>query len=193
MLRFSALALTAALLAAAPAAAQDAPATDMGATKADAYFGVVGGYHDLSAGNDFGTVIDDEDVIGGVVAGFDVPVAGPVTIGLEGNFQVGAGPIEYEYGVAARLGYKFPSGGIAFVRGGYQWVNLDLGEATDLGLREGQIPAPDLAKDYLVGVGGEFALGDRFSFGGGQARLRIGVDTISFDSIRPTAGLILSF
>lgn len=190
MLRFSAIGLTlACALAAAPAAAQDTATTESGATVASAYIGVVGGYHDLGD-NELG---DDGGAIGGGVVGFDVPVSGPVTIGAEGNFQLGTGPIEYEYGVAARLGYKFPSGGMFYVRGGYQWVNIDLGKAFDLGLDEEDFPSgtPDVAKDYLVGVGGEFPLGSGFM--GRQARVRVGVDTVSFDSIRPTAGLILAF
>ena len=45
-----------------------------------------------------------------------------MVIGVEGNLHGGQGAIDFEYGAAARLGFKFPSGGIVYVRGGYQWV-----------------------------------------------------------------------
>lgn len=80
----------------------------------------------------------------------------------------------------------FPVGGngsLLFVKGGYQWVDLDLGNFVP-------VPAPGLDEndgDYIVGVGGDFALGE------GPARLRVGVDTIGFDSVRATAGVVFKF
>lgn len=179
MLRFSALALTAAVLAAAPAAAQDAPQA------ARPYVGMSGGFHELGD-NPFGK---DGGFIGGAVAGVDFSLSpdqatGPV-IGVEGNFHIGTGLIDSEYGAAARVGYRFPSGGLAYVRAGYQWVNLDVGEATDDILGENDVDDTD--GDYLVGVGGEFGSA------GGRTRFRIGVDTVSFDSVRPNAAVIFSF
>lgn len=179
MLRFSALGLTLAALAAAPAAAQDAPKS------AQPYVGVSGGYHDLGD-NPFGK---DGGFIGGVVAGVDVPLTaepvGPV-IGVEGNFHLGTSAIDSEYGAAARIGYRFPSGGLAYVRGGYQWVNIDVSKFTG-GIIGNNSGIDDTDSDYLVGVGGEFGAGS------GNTRFRVGVDTVSFDTWRPNAAVIFSF
>ena len=181
MFRFSALAVTADVLAAAPAAAQDAAP----APAARPYVGISGGYHDVFD-NPFGK---DGGAIGGVVAGVDFALApdqatGPV-VGVEGNFHLGTGAIDTEYGAAARIGYRFPSGGLAYVRGGYQWVNLDIGALTGDILDENDVD--DTGGDYLVGVGGEFGAQ------GGRTRFRIGVDTLKFDSWRPNAAVIFSF
>lgn len=177
MFRFSTLGVAAvALAAAAPAAAQDG-----GATVAKAYVGVVGGYHDLGNG---APGKNGGAIVGGVV-GFDVPLSGPVSIGVEGNAEYGFDAVDHEYGVAARLAYNFPSGGLAYVRGGYQWVNVDINQIAGVNLSGFDIP--DVAKDYLVGVGGELPLGKP------NLRLRVGIDTVSFDTIRPTAGIILGF
>lgn len=181
MLRFSALALAAAL-AAAPAAAQDAPAP----AESGAYVGLSGGYHDVFD-NDLG---DDGGAIGGVVAGVDFPLApgtnGTVVAGVEGNFHLGTGAIDSEYGVAGRVGYKFPSGGVFYVRGGYQWLNFDIKNISG-GLIGGDSGIDDEEGDYLVGVGGEFPVG------GARTRLRVGVDSVSFDTWRPNVAFIVGF
>lgn len=163
----------AALAISTGAAAQDAPT-------AQPYVGLSGGYHSLGVSG----VNDDDGAIYGVVAGVDVPVGETLTLGVEGNYHLGTNAIDSEYGVAARLG--FPVGGNGsqlFVKGGYQWVDLDLGNFAP-------VPAPgldDTDGDYIVGVGGEFGLGE------GPARLRVGVDTISFDTVRATAGVVFKF
>lgn len=169
------------LLAAAGAAAI-AFSTGAAAQEATAqpYVGLSGGYHSLGISG----VSDDDGAIYGVVAGVDVPVGETLTLGVEGNYHLGTNAIDSEYGVAARLG--FPVGGNGnqlFVKGGYQWVDLDLGNFAP-------VPAPgldDTDGDYIVGVGGEFGLGE------GPARLRVGVDTISFDTVRATAGVVFKF
>ena len=164
--------------------ATTAMAQDRDVPVATAYIGASAGYHDL--GSDVPG--DKGGVIAGGVIGFDVPVSGPVTLGVEGNFHLGTGAIDSEYGAAARLGYRFASGGIAYVRGGWQWVNIDIGNLAGVDLGDDDaLGISDTAQDYLVGIGGEFPLG------GSNVRLRAGIDTISFDSIRPTAGVILAF
>jgi opacity protein-like surface antigen len=179
MFRFSALALTAIIAVAAPAAAQDAP------QGARPYVGISGGYHDVFD-NPFGK---DGGAIGGVVAGVDFSLtpeqpSGPV-IGVEGNFHIGTGVIDTEYGAAARLGYRFPSGGLAYVRAGYQWLNVDVNKLS--GGLVGDDAINDTVDDYIVGVGGEF--GGQ----GGRTRFRVGVDTVSFDTLRPNAAIIFGF
>jgi outer membrane immunogenic protein len=119
-----------------------------------------------------------------VLAGVDVPVGKTLTLGVEGNYHLGTNAIDSEYGVAARLGFPIGATSQLFVKGGYQWVDFDLG--TVIG---GLVPAgsDDTDGDYLVGVGGEFGIGDS------PARIRVGVDTISFDTVRATAGVIFKF
>jgi hypothetical protein len=181
MIRITTLGLSAALVAfATPAVAQDAPAT------AQPYVGASAGYHDVFD-NPFG---DDGGAIIGGVAGVDVPLSGKSTgviAGVEANFHLGTGAVDADYGVAARLGYKFPSGGVAYVRGGWQWINIDVGNVTSGLFTADELGISDTDDDYLVGVGGEFPVGGR------DARLRIGVDTVSFDTWRPTAAFIIGF
>ena len=177
MFRSSPLALTIAIVAAAPAIAQDEP----GAPAAvDVYGGLSGGYHEISD-NDFG---DDGGLIGGPVLGIDVPVGQRLVLGVEGNFHLGTGLVDNEYGVAARAGLRLASGSVLYVRGGYQWVNFDLSNAISVDVDEELVD--DTFGDYLVGVGGDFTVRDNI-------RLRVGVDTIAFDTIRPTVAAIVSF
>ena len=145
------------------------------------YIGVSGGYHDLqSVGGP-----SSGGFIYGVVAGVDVPLGDTLTIGAEGNFHLGSGAIDSEYGIAARVGVPIGGGSLLFVKGGYQEVNFDLTRYTGVANLPSGID--DTNGDYIVGVGGDFALGD------GPARLRVGVDTISFDTVRATAGVVFKF
>lgn len=162
----------AALSIASGAQAQDA------ATTAQPYIGLSGGYHSLGVSG----VSDDDGAIYGVVAGVDFPVGESLNLGVEGNYHIGSNAIDADYGVAARLGFPVGNGSQLFVKGGYQWVNIDLGN-----FGAGGAALDDTDGDYLVGVGGEFGMGD------GPARIRVGVDTISFDTVRATAGVIFKF
>lgn len=177
MLRFAALALTSAsFLAAAPAVAQDRPVQP-----GEFYVGAVAGYHDIT---DIDVPGDDGGAIFGGVVGYDYTTVNNVVLGIEGNLEAGTGAVDLEYGVAARVGYRFPSGGKAYVRAGYQWIDLDVNRVAGINLNAYNLD--DTGGDYLLGVGGEFPVSER-------ARLRVGVDTVSFDTIRPTAGLIIGF
>lgn len=162
----------AALALSTGAQAQEAPA-------AQPYIGVSGGYHSLGVSG----VSDDDGAIYGIVAGVDVPVAESLNLGIEGNYHIGSNAIDADYGVAARLGFPVGETSQLFVKGGYQWVNIDLGNFVTPAV----VGLDDTDGDYLVGVGGEFGLGE------GPARLRVGVDTISFDTVRATAGVIFKF
>lgn len=151
------------------------------AQTAQPYIGLSGGYHDAGVGGG----VEDAGAIGGIVAGVDVPVGESLTLGVEGNYHLGTNAIDSEYGVAARLG--FPIGGnrsLLFVRGGYQEVNFDLAEVVGGPVAPG---LDDTDGDYLVGVGGEFGLA------GSPARIRVGVDTIAFDTVRATAAVTFRF
>jgi hypothetical protein len=108
--------------------------------------------------------------------------------GVEGNFHLGSGPIETEYGVSGRLGFKTKGGSKIYARGGYQWVDLDLGNLTGLDedfLDENNIDVKDVGGDYLVGVGVEVPVS--------SVVLRANVDTIAFDTLRGTVGVAIKF
>ena len=164
----------AAMAAASPAMAQDA------GTEADVYAGVNAGYHDL-IDNPIGK---DGGFIYGIYAGVDVPVGETLIVGVDGNFNLGEGAIDTEYGAAAKLGVRVGNGGQLFVRGGYQQIDLDVGELTGGILNENDVD--DNGGDYLVGVGGQFKLNESTS-------LRATVDTVGFDTTRGTVGIAFHF
>jgi hypothetical protein len=160
-----------ALPAAAHAQSNEAP-------KIEAYVGASAGIHDLGTG-----LPDDDGGIYGIVAGVDVPVGKTFFVGAEGNYHIGDGRIDSEYGIAARAGARVGDNGKIFVRGGYQEVDFDL---------SGLITTPvvgfdDTDGDYLVGAGVEFGLGDS------PVAFRAGIDTIAFDSTRATVGVLYKF
>lgn len=159
-----------ALPAAAQAQSNDAP-------QVETYVGVSAGIHDLGL-----DVADDDGGIYGVVAGVDVPVGDTLFVGAEGNFHLGDGAIDSEYGIAARAGVRLGEASKIYVRGGYQEVDVDL---ANFGIPAGSVDDTD--GDYLVGAGVEFGLKES------PVRFRAGVDTISFDSTRATVGVLLAF
>lgn len=186
MKKIAILAATAAVAFAAPAMAQDAP-------QVGAYVGASAGYHDLGISDDLRSVgiTDPKDggFIYGVTGGFDFPVGDQgVTIGLEGNYHLGSDAIDSDYGIATKLGFRTGAAKL-FVKGGYQWIDLDVDQLTGGQLTEAQFDAlgqSDTVDDYLVGVGGEFNVGPR-------TVLTAGVDTVSFDTVRGTVGLGFKF
>lgn len=163
-----------ALPASAQAQSNDTP-------KVEPYVGASLGIHDLGLG-----LRDDSATIYGVVAGVDVPVGEKFFVGAEGNFHFGDGPIDNEYGIAARAGVRVGKTGKVFVRGGYQEVDFDL--VNILGGPGPVPPGTDTSDgDYLVGAGVEFGLGES------PVRFRAGLDTIAFDTTRATVGVLLAF
>jgi outer membrane immunogenic protein len=183
-------AAAAALAIALPGVAQAQDA----APSAHPYVGASVGLHNLGIDEDEfvgipGLDIDDSGLIYGAYAGVDVDVARNVVIGVEGNFHLGNGPIDNEFGAAARLGYRTNNGSVIYVRGGYQWLNIDPSGLTGVAVTDAQFEAAggdDTTGDYLVGVGADIAVG-------GNARLRVGVDTLAFDTLRPTVGVNFAF
>jgi outer membrane immunogenic protein len=175
MTRFTLLAVSA---AAALGLATGAQAQDAAPTTAQPYIGLSGGYHNLGISG----VSDDDAGIYGVVGGVDFPIGETLILGVEGNYHLGTNAIDSEYGVAAKLGFPVGNGSQLFVKGGYQEVNFDLGNFGAPGAL-----LDDTDGDYLVGVGGEFGVNDS------PARIRVGVDTIAFDTVRATAGVIFKF
>ena len=169
------------------AAAQD---EDM---QAQPFIGLSAGIHDLGAAGDaedLGVDIDDSGEIFGVFAGVDFPLSDNLFAGVEGNFHLGSGPIDSEYGASARVGFMSEQGSKFYLRGGYQEVDIDpFGLLSD----EDRDLVPDnafdgvdtSAGDYLVGAGADFLIGD--------FTLRANVDTIGFDTVRATAGVAITF
>lgn len=176
-----------------PAAAQ--AQTDPG--KPDITVGASVGLHDL--GVDLGDFdaddgefddfnIDDSAEIYGGFASVDFPVGESMFAGVEGNFHFGSGPIESEYGASARLGFRTEGGTKIYARGGYQWVDLDLGNLTGVSedfLDDNDIDVKDVGGDYLVGAGVEIPVS--------SVVLRANVDTIAFDTLRGTIGVGFKF
>ncbi|WP_435417698.1 outer membrane beta-barrel protein [Parerythrobacter aurantius] len=165
-------AVAAAFAFATPALAQDA-------SGADTYVGASVGYHDIGVGVD-----GDDSMIYGAVAGVDFPVGGKLFLGAEGNYHLGDGVIDNEYGIAARAGVKLAGGTKLYAKAGYQEVDFDLVSVL------GGNPPPgtdDSDGDYIVGVGADIALGDS------PVGLRLAADTIAFDSTRLTAGVLFKF
>ena len=127
------------------------------ATPAEVTLGVTAGYHDLGISDEVydltGVEVDDGSPIFGGFASVDFPVSDSVFIGAEGNLSIGTDAIDSDYGASARLGYRTPNGTKVYVRGGYQWVELDY--ANMLNVDKSAIPAglDDTVGDYLVGGG----------------------------------------
>lgn len=180
------LAASVAMLAPSMAAAQEA-------TVADSFVVASVGYHDLGLDSedveDLDLDIDDASIIYGAVAGFDVPVSTNAFIGLEGNLHFGNDVIDAEYGVAARLGFKSASGTKFYARGGYQWVNVDPEEI----IADDDIDFPDGTFDDIDDTEGDFLLGVGVDAAMGGFLVRGTVDTVSFDTLRATVGIGVSF
>lgn len=159
-----------------PAAVQ-AQSTD--APEVEPYVGVSAGYHDLGTG-----VPDDDGVVYGVVAGVDVPIGETLFVGAEANFHLGENAIDSEYGAAARVGVRVGEASKIYVRGGYQEVDIDLGNF----ITPAVVGLDDTDGDYLVGAGVDFGLSKD-----SPLRFRAAIDTIAFDSTRATVGVLFAF
>lgn len=148
------------------------------------YAGVNAGYHDLGAG-DIALVANDDSFIYGGYIGVDVPAGETLIVGVEGNFNLGTGAIDTEYGITAKLGAQLGEGGQIFLRGGYQFVDLDLESLTGVS-GANQFGVDDSIDDYLVGIGAQVQVSEKVS-------IRAVFDTISFDTTRATVGLQFNF
>lgn len=162
-------------------------------TGARPYVGVQAGLHNLNVDEDdidtAGFDLDDSALTYGGYAGVDFDLGGSAIVGVEGNFNLGDGPIDSEYGLAGRVGFRAKGGTVIFARAGYQWINIDgaglIGVDEDL-IDDDDLDVSDTIGDYLVGVGADIAVGERVG-------LRVAVDTVSFDTLRPSVGLHLRF
>jgi len=152
--------------------------------------GFTTGLHDLGLNRELrdatGLRADDLARTVGGFAAVDYKLGSNLFTGIEGNMNVGAGSgINYEFGGSLRLGYRGKDGAKVYVRGGYQWVDINL--ANILGVPEAAVPG-DLqghASDYLVGAGVELPAG--------KLMLRGNLDTVGFDTVRGTLGVGVRF
>lgn len=160
--------------------------------KPEVTIGASVGIHDLGLDLEDGEIegfdIDDSgEIYGGFVA-VDFSVGKSLFVGVEGNAHFGSGSIDGDYGGSARFGLRTDGGSKLYVRGGYQWVDIDA--ANLVGLDESEFDEEDFdldttAGDYLVGVGAEVPVG--------PVVLRANLDTIAFDTLRGTVGVGLKF
>jgi outer membrane immunogenic protein len=170
------LAAAGSLLGATSALAQDAP------NRIEPYVGVVGTIHDFDdeANGEGLPPANYNSKQVGIVGGVNVPLGERFFVGAEGNGAKGVdGPIDWEYGVAARAGVR-AGGGMFYGKVGRQWLNFD-----------GAAPAGNNTYDGMTyGAGVEIAPGGEDS----RLRLRGEMETFGdFRSIRPSVGVVLGF
>ena len=155
-------------------------------TRFQPYVGVLGGYESFDRErNSFGIPGRTKGGIVEGVVGFNFDL-GPLTVGAEGNATKGfTGDIDWEYGVAGRVGIRAGKDSMFFGKVGYQWVNLD---------SQG-VNGPD-HDGTVYGAGVEISPVDLGLQQGDNSnlRLRLQMDTMgNFRSIRPMAGLVAKF
>ena len=88
-------------------------------TSAHPYLGVAVGHHNLGVDEDeidtAGFDLDDSGLFYGGYIGVDFDLGKSAVIGVEGNFNLGNGPIDSEYGIAGRIGYRAKGGTVTTV------------------------------------------------------------------------------
>ena len=175
------------------------PYRDSGPAVSGPYAGIQLGYQevatiDLPTGGGNVTEVDiDGATIGGYL-GYNVPLGDTVVLGVEGGVNFGTDQLDNDYTVSGHLGIITGENSMVFVRGGYQWIDLDVADtASDL-LGRPLTPAElaianaqdDTGEGVLIGAGVQFGLSP-------NAHLRATVDTIEFDTYRVAAGLGVNF
>lgn len=174
------LAATIALLPAV-AQAQDA-AYDIETT-----VGLSAGIHDVGVNNRNGVLdpIERTGALYGAFVAMDKRMTDSLFAGIEANAHVGTGPVNSDYGASLRFGYRAPTGTKAYVRAGYQWVNVDYG--TPLNVPGGNGRSSSLSfSDYMVGGGIDVPVYR-------NVLARINFDTIGFETLRGTSGVAIRF
>jgi outer membrane immunogenic protein len=174
-------AVAAASLIPAAAMAQDTAPDGTPAFGIEPYVGIMGGYHNFDGNKK--DLVQDYGPKGALiqgVAGVNVPL-GAFFVGAEGNVAKGFNDIDWEYGVVGRAGVRVGDSGMIYGKAGYQWVNLD---------------GPGNRNNEIYGAGVEVGpkdIGLGGLTGNSGVRLRMEVDTVDFNSIRPMAGVIMHF
>ncbi|MGL5839143.1 MAG: opacity protein [Sphingorhabdus sp.] len=156
------------------------------------YFGVMGGYasYDRNTLPESGIpeTIDGRRREGWLVEGVvgaNIPL-GAFFVGAEGNVAKGVdGIIDWQYGVAGRVGLRAGETGMIYGKAGYEWVNFT--DAATGGRDYG---------DEIYGLG--FEVGPReIGLGGltgeSGARIRFEITSRDFETLRPMAGFMFHF
>ena len=187
-------------MTATPAFAQQAPGADT-----EIYVGGQVGYHmiDEIDFNDIGinASTDIDGLTYGAFGGVNFASESNITLGVEGNYSFGSDAIDREYGIAGLVGTRIGDNSRIFLKGGYQWVDFDVADiaaesADDLGITGADrtdfingvstyLDGEDVGSGFLAGIGADVGVGPGF--------LRLGVDTIEFDTVKATAGFGFKF
>jgi len=156
--------------------------------------GFTTGLHDLGINRELRNATGREandlaQTVGGFIALDKTLGSSNFFTGIEGNINVGPGSgINYEYGGSLRLGYRGNDGAKVYVRGGYQWVDINLPQILNVSENAGVLGLVGLRghiNDYLVGAGVELPAG--------RVILRGNVDSVGFDTVRGTLGVGVRF
>lgn len=187
--------VVAALMIPFAAHAQDGAAPPDGSTAAlalEPYVAIMGGYHDFDNDNrgplttNCGTGGCPNGAFIEAIAGINIPL-GAFFVGAEGNIAKGFSDLDWEYGVSGRVGFRAGESGLVYAKAGWQWVNVDAPAGIDN-------DDDDMAWGLGVEVGPEdVGLSGIGGVGTGGVRLRLEASTFDFQSIRPSAGLVLHF
>ena len=153
------------------------------------FIGASAGIHSLGLDDEFESIapgldLDDSSPIYGVFAGYDLPVGPLMFVGVEGNYNFGTDALDGDYGASVRVGASIPGGTKLYLRGGYQAIDVDYNEI----FNDDTIDFDDIdttESDFLVGIGADVPVAGLF--------VRGNLDTISFDTLRATAGVGLRF
>ncbi|MEM6833379.1 MAG: outer membrane beta-barrel protein [Pseudomonadota bacterium] len=178
-------------------AAFSAPVLAQGSDIVGPYVGANVGFHTI---DDEGTGLDVDGFLLGGFVGYNFATYNQLYFGVEGNFNIGTNAIDSDFGGSAHVGYAFSPTSRAFLRGGYQAVNLDINELVrdlvgDDVFDELQdefeeefenVGGDDTEGGALIGVGLEFDIIE-------NGAIRLTVDTIEFDSARVTTGFSFRF
>ncbi|MBX7540420.1 outer membrane protein [Qipengyuania sphaerica] len=186
-MKTKALLLAAATAGAAFALPTAAQAQDI--VPGEGFIGASAGVHTLGLEDELedvapGLDFDDSSPIFGVFAGYDFPIAPGMFLGGEVNYNFGTDALDGDYGASARLGFNVPGGTKIYARGGYQAIKIDYNELVNDDTLDFSA-FDDTESDYLVGLGVEVPIAGLF--------LRGNIDTISFDTMRATAGVGVRF
>ena len=153
------------------------------------FIGASAGYHDLGIDDaDVGADVNTSSPIVGAYAGYDFMTGTSLFVGVEGNYHFGTEALKSDYGVSTRIGFTGQGGSKFYARGGYQWFTLDYENVVGVEDPAGEFfgDIEDTFDDYLVGVGADFPVG-------ASTGVRVNLDTVSFDTIRATAGVQYNF
>merc|ERR1711907_631323 len=181
--------LLVAALATGAAIALPSAAQAQAAVPGEGFIGVSAGVHSLGLEDEVEAVvpgldIDDSSPIFGVFAGYDFPLGQSLFAGVEANYNFGTDALDGDYGASARLGFRAPGGVKIYGRAGYQAIKVDYNEIIDDDTVNFDA-FDDTESDFLAGIGVDVPVGKAF--------VRANLDTISFDTMRATAGVGLRF